>query len=388
MKIANFSLLEKKAFDLQFRICNLQFAMLFLAFAMLFLAKVGIMPTNQYRYVIELFREDDTPVGQATVTVDWGPAEEWAKFQAMRSGLLASDEAGRVSSIEPVWMSKAGEPYIESFRVNVVTRSGKVATDFGTGYFKSLVTQASTHFVENGRLQTGDRVRYLAAAFRQQERRHNGSRFQFTTEEVAPSMTMKNSSLADSLRHAMPQGAICAGDIPVFVPQRVLDEAAAASTEAGARETGGILIGHLHRDATVPELFVEVSAQIHARHTEADLTKLTFTAETWTEVQAAIDLRRKREIMLGWWHSHPVREWCKECAPERQQVCKMAGDFFSAHDQALHRTVFPRAYSFALVANVTTFGLNFSAFGWRDGLLEPRGFHVTEAETRAAIVHE
>jgi proteasome lid subunit RPN8/RPN11 len=347
------------------------------------------MSTNEYRYVLELYREDDTPLGQASVTIDWGPAEEWAKFQAMRRGLIAPDKPAHVSSIEPIWMLNAGEPYIDGFRVNVATQGGNAPTDFGTRYFKSLVTQASSHFVDSGKLQSGDRIRFLAAAFRQQQEKQSGSRFQFTTEEVAPLLKVRNSPLADSLRCAKAHGAVSGSDIPAFVPQRVLDEAAAASGEAGAKETGGILIGHLHCDAMIPETFVEVTAQIHARHTEADSTKLTFTAETWTEVQAAIDLRRKGEIMLGWWHSHPVREWCKDCATERQQVCKMASDFFSAHDQALHRTVFPRAYSIALVANVTNFGLSFSGFGWREGLLEPRGFHITEARganIEAAIV--
>jgi proteasome lid subunit RPN8/RPN11 len=347
------------------------------------------MPTNGYQYVIELFREDDTPLGQASVNVDWGPAEEWAKFQALRRGMLASGEAGRVSSIEPLWLPKAGEPYLEGFRVNVVTRAGELATDFATGYFKRLASQASSHFIENGRLQTGDRIRYLAAAFRQRSEQSNGgSKFQFITEEVAPSIAIKDSLFDESVTKSIPHGTSCANDVPVFVPQRVLDEAATLSRDAGAKETGGILIGHLNRDAAVPQVFVKVTAQIHARHTEADLTKLTFTAETWTEVQAAIDLRRKDEIMLGWWHSHPVREWCKECAPERQQVCKMAADFFSTHDQALHRTVFPSAYSIALVANVTSGDLTFSAFGWREGVLEPRGFHVSGARSSFVNVEE
>ena len=79
--------------------------------------------------------------------------------------------------------------------------------------------------------------------------------------------------------------------------------------------------------------------------------------------------------MLGWWHSHPVREWCKDCTRERQQTCALAAGFLSAHDRALHRHVFPRAYSLALVVNdVACGGPTFSLFGWRDGLLEPRGF--------------
>jgi proteasome lid subunit RPN8/RPN11 len=337
------------------------------------------MSTNAYQYVIELFREDDSRLGQASVTVDWGPAEEWARFQAMRKGLIGPDETGRISSIEPLWLRQAGEPHIEGFRVNVASDANEAATDFATSYFRSLANQASSHFIEKGLLQSGDQFRYLVAAFRQQSDSQNSSRFQFTTEEIAPSIPISDSSLAEAVAVAVPRGSICAGDVPAFVPQRVLDEAACLTRKSNAKETGGILIGHLRRDTSVPEMFVEVTAQIHARHTEADLTKLTFTAETWTEVQAAIDLRRKGEIMLGWWHSHPVRQWCKDCAPQRQQVCRMASDFFSAHDHALHRTVFPRAYSIALVANdVTTGDVTFSAFGWREGLLESRGFHLVE----------
>jgi proteasome lid subunit RPN8/RPN11 len=342
------------------------------------------MLANKYRYVIELFREDDSPVGQASVKVDWGPAEEWAKFQTLRRSLSGCDETGRVSSIEPIWLRDIGEPYLEGFRVNITGGDGEVSTDFSTSYFKSLAALAASQFIEKGRLETGARFRYLAAAFRQQENESKSSRLQFTTEEVTRPIAIKDSSLSESVARSVPQGTICAGGVMVFVPQRVLDEAAKLSREAGAKETGGILIGHLHRDSTVPDIFLEVAAQIHARHTEADLTRLTFTAETWTEVQAAIDLRRKNEIMLGWWHSHPVREWCKDCAPERQQVCKMANDFFSAHDHALHRTVFPSAYSVALVANDLPSGeVTFSAFGWRDGLIEPRGFHVTTDSLRA-----
>ncbi|MEK6324274.1 MAG: Mov34/MPN/PAD-1 family protein [Acidobacteriota bacterium] len=343
------------------------------------------MSTNEYRYVIELFREDDSPLGQASVKIDWGPAEEWARFEALRRGPLGSNETGRVRSIEPLWLRGVGEPYLEGFRVNVIAREGEVATDFSSSYFKGLASQASSHFIEKGRLETGERFRYLAAAFREQTVQPNGSRFQFTTEEVARPVAIKASSLAEAVAEAVPHGTICAGDVSVFVPQCVLDEAATLSREAGAKETGGILIGHLHRDATVPDVFVEVTAQIHARHTEADLTKLTFTAQTWTEVQGAIDLRRRGEIMLGWWHSHPVREWCKDCSAERQQVCKMAGDFFSAHDHALHRTVFPGGYSIALVANDLPSGeVTFSAFGWRDALIESRGFHVIADPLRAA----
>src|SRR6185295_9088262 len=64
----------------QFAISNLQFS-IFNAFATPLEERSIDMSANGYQYVIALFREDDSPLGQASVKVDWGPAEEWAKFQ-------------------------------------------------------------------------------------------------------------------------------------------------------------------------------------------------------------------------------------------------------------------------------------------------------------------
>jgi len=336
------------------------------------------MSASGYRYVIELFREDGSPLGQASVNVDWGPAEECARFEALRRGQLTEGDPGRVSSIEPLWLEDT-EPRVEGFRINFETRDGQCVTDFSTRYFKALATQASAHFVERGKLQPGDKIRFLVSAFQQQEEAAL-SGLQLSTEEIAPAIPIRIRSLQEFLERAERRGQNDGYDIPVFMPTQVLEEAAALTRQIEAKETGGILIGHLHRDHKSGDLFAEITAQIHARHTESELTRLTFTAQTWTEVRMALELRKRDEIMLGWWHSHPVREWCKSCAPERQRVCAMAGDFFSAHDQAMHRTIFPRAYSVALVVNdVQADDVTFSAFGWRNGLIETRGFAVTRA---------
>jgi hypothetical protein len=147
------------------------------------------------------------------------------------------------------------------------------------------------------------------------------------------------------------------------------------------RETGGILIGMLWRDAAAGEIFAEVTAQIPALHTTGTEVKLTFTPETWAAADAALRLRGRGECYLGYWHSHPVREWCKarECTPEKQKSCALAKDFFSTDDEAVMRAAFPRAYSLAIVANDTAFtDLSFSMFGNREGLMQPRGFFVLE----------
>jgi len=43
----------------------------------------------------------------------------------------------------------------------------------------------------------------------------------------------------------------------------------------------------------------------------------------------------------------------------------------------LHRTVFPKAFHVALLANNADAGLEFSLFGWRRGMVQHRGFHIT-----------
>jgi hypothetical protein len=343
------------------------------------------MLNNDYQYALVLFSEDQKPIGQASVKVDWEPARECAEFEAIRKGHVASGHHCDWSVV-PIWQADVGEPYIEGFRIAGTNGAGELAIDFGTAYFKALAVQASSHFVEKGVLKEGDRFSYAATAFPVARQEQREPRIQFTTEEVTPPLAIAEASLARFTRGTSLHGHLLAEDMPVFVPRLVLEEAAELSLQAGGIETGGILIGHLHRDSSVPEVFAEVTAQVPARHTEADATKLTFTADTWTDVRAAIELRRKGELMLGWWHSHPVREWCKNCEPEKQRVCRMASDFFSAHDHALHRTVFPRAYSVALVVNNVGFGEpTFSMFGWRRGLLESRGFQIRESEANEAI---
>jgi proteasome lid subunit RPN8/RPN11 len=165
----------------------------------------------------------------------------------------------------------------------------------------------------------------------------------------------------------------------VFLPRRVLDEAVASARRAGDVETGGVLVGRLRRDgaSAPPGLFVEITAQVPAPHTRAESTRLTFTAETWAAVQAAITLRRRGEVMLGWWHSHPDFCRLRHCPEERRAACPGAAPFFSPEDVHLHATCFPSAYQVALlVSDSTPDGMTWSLFGWAQGMVTARGFHV------------
>src|SRR5437016_5744148 len=106
-----------------------------------------------------------------------------------------------------------------------------------------------------------------------------------TVESVAGALTVRESVLGEFEQVSALQGEADPEVLPAFVPQHVLDEAVDLTRKAIQVETGGILIGHLHWDPRVPEVFAVVTAQIPATNAIAELTKLTFTPETWTAVR-------------------------------------------------------------------------------------------------------
>lgn len=340
------------------------------------------MIIDEYRYGLVLFRRNGSALGSAHVTVDWDPAAEWTSFYHARRGEAPFCGEG-TASIQPLWDRSEGEPYIRGFRV-VCERGGQkaVASDFPSNYFNEVAAQAAQELVKRGKLEKGEQYLFQAVAYPKNgaARKADGG-LQLNVVEERPAVALAQTSFEEFRRRASPAGVVDADDMPVFLPQHVLDEAAALTRAAEGRETGGILIGRLHRDPSLPEIFAEISAQIPAEHTQGTVAKLTFTAETWSAANAVIRLRRQSEIFVGYWHSHPVREWCraKECTPEEQKTCPLARDFFSEEDRAVMRAAFPRGYSLGLVVNDTSFAdLTFSLFGWREGKIHPRGFYLME----------
>lgn len=328
---------------------------------------------NGYRYVLEFLREDGNQAGDAPITVDWDPAIEATWFLGLRRNRLGTGDGTRGTVIEPIWHEQTDRPFVSGFRVTMRRPSGEVfSEDFSTTYFKDLAQTASVRLVEQARLTAGENFTYRTAAYPVIEEAATKKR-RFKIEEEPPPLRVGTTRLADlTPTTAEP---VHADDIPVVIPRRVLDETVELSQQAGALETGGILVGHLHRDPVADDMFVEVTAQLPARHVQADAQSLTFTAETWTDAQGVLDLRHRQELFVGWWHSHPVHEWCKNCPPDNQRLCRLGRDFLSTHDRQLHRIVFPRAYSIALVVNDTRYqGVTHSLFTWRCGRLESRTF--------------
>jgi hypothetical protein len=332
-----------------------------------------------YRWVASFYRDDGTAVGEAPLAVDWEPASEWARWSGVRARGHADAFVPATETLAPRWHPEVGEPYLAGARLVIELADGeRVASDLSTGYFAAAVRAATARLVERGELAEGETCRFLIAAY-PQPAAEIASPPLFALRERMPELALRSAALAPFERASSLVDASEADDAPVFLPRAALAEADELALAAGARETGGVLIGHLSLDPSCGELFAEVTAQIPARAAKGELTKLTFDPATWTDVQAALRLRKHGEIMLGWWHSHPVREWCRDCAPEKRAGCRLAAGFLSAHDRALHRTVFPRAFNLALVVNVIEGDRpTHSLFGWRCGVIVQRGYRVLE----------
>ena len=335
---------------------------------------------GDYAYTLEMYRQDGTRLGQAPAHVDWAPASDACLFEAIRKGLHPPLLPSGGPRILPVWSETLGEPYLRGVRVTLARPDGQEAhtMTFPTDYFAGEARRASEGFVREGSLKPGDRFLYLMTAYPCAPLPRKPTRSAIRVKEKAVDLALTGGSLREMEARSSPSGPEPAGDMPVFVHQSVLDAAGARTREAGSHETGGILIGHLRRDTQSPELMAEVTAEVKAEHCTSDLLRITFTAETWTAARAAIEIRDRGERMLGWWHSHSfLKATCQKCPRLKDKSCEHTAVFMSEEDCALHRAVFHRAYSLALVVGDTPCkGLRHGLFGWRMGAIQERGYRV------------
>ncbi|MBW2270515.1 MAG: hypothetical protein JRH16_18270 [Deltaproteobacteria bacterium] len=333
---------------------------------------------GSHHFVIEYYTLEGRRLGPVPVEPDFQPAREWAWLEGVRRGLLEPVTIPAAGAIEPVWSPEHGSPYCDAIRV-VASDEGQVSSLISKTYFRDLANEHATVWVERKELQPGERFHYRLCAYPlAAERLRPGDAPEIQIEGIAEPIRLTPSDLESFLARSEAFGVQHADDAPVFIPQEVLDQACTLAAEAGALETGGVLVGRLHRDADKPEVFIEVTAQIPAQHAEASGASFGFTPETWAAANAAIELRGGGdESICGWFHSHP--KWCRNCPPERQRDCALARSFFSPDDIHLHRTCFGRAHQIALlISDLPEAGPTPALFGWREGTVVPRGFHAVQ----------
>lgn len=341
---------------------------------------------DAHRYVAEASDREGRRLGELLLMPDFVPSAEWSHLQGVRRGALPAFAHYGPGVIEPVFDEVLGRPFVVGIRVRFDAQdSSYEAPTIPWQYFQPCVEESAARLVREGALQAGEVFDYRICAFPvAMDNPTSTVPIALADEETPALLRLEPSDLASKLAgaHHVCQGAWNDADYPVFVQPELLAEATDMAHAAGERETGGILVGHLYRDTTSPEIHAEITAQIPASLADAGHAYLGFTPQTWSAVSDALALRGRHEIYFGWWHYHPF--FCRRCDPARRRLCVLSRPFFSRDDRELHRVVFDTAFSVALLlSDIGEASLCYNWFGWRQGSIAARGCYLLDSDRRS-----
>jgi proteasome lid subunit RPN8/RPN11 len=343
-------------------------------------------PPAVYHYRLEFFDAERRPVRELALTpADFARAVESAFFDGLRHGAYTAYDPplGR-ERLEPRFADPdAGSPRVRGFDVALPTRDGgthRVA--FDRTFFASRAIHLGAELVRAGTLPKGGRLLYQLAAYLDpaEEKPRRGLRIALDAASVDVPLrpgSRRDFGIAEAWDNPGPD------DFPVLIPRRVLEEAVEEARQAPEREVGGVLLGHLRRDAHNGEVFLQVTCQVPAERTEATTTSVTFTEATWARVREVQELRGEGEIFAGWVHSHPFR-FCAECPVPAPAECVDKVLFYSSDDEFLMELTFARPFMVGLLTAVESklervLGhAPVRLYGWRHGEVRPRGFEVID----------
>jgi proteasome lid subunit RPN8/RPN11 len=143
------------------------------------------------------------------------------------------------------------------------------------------------------------------------------------------------------------------------IPQSVLNEIHRHGKSVTGVEICGVLVGDVYRDASGPFLYVESS--VRGNYASGKTTAVTFTAETWADIQAVMEERHPDKKILGWYHTHPG-----------------FGIFLSEMDLFIHENFFNLPWQVAVVFDPVR--NQEGMFVWRGGRTEFVEFEVEPDE--------
>lgn len=338
-----------------------------------------------YEYQLEFLHEDGQRVQeQALRPADFSRAVEATFFDGLCRGFFSRyyPPLGQ-ARIEPRFAETDRSPLAVGFTVMLPRPDGgdhRLA--FGTTYFRSLANRVAAERIRTLHLPTDTRLRYRLAACLNDVAPPSHGAENITVEPASIAIPISCGSCG-GLGRTEPWDSPRPEDLPVFVPRRVLEETVEEARRASEREVGGVLLGHLRREEDSGKLFLEITCQVPAEHTEATGTSVTFTPATWARVRDVVELRGEGEIIAGWVHSHPFR-FCPECPLPTPADCLAKVVFYSADDEFLMEQIFARPFMVGLLTAVEprleqALGhLPVRLYGWRQGEIHPRGFEVIE----------
>ncbi|MBN2329698.1 MAG: hypothetical protein JXR73_21330 [Candidatus Omnitrophica bacterium] len=335
------------------------------------------MIENHYDYCVEIHSKEDGLIAKCRMNIDWAPAVEDALWRGICLGVLDAFHPDGDIAIEPSFDPELQAPYIAGFSIRLPIANHPFSVEFNSQYFwMQLYPLTSLLHQQN---QSGDKNAYYYQFFAMKKSSfvETETKSSIKIKALEPAFSMISIDL-QSYREKSESVDNPQKEFPVFIRRTVLDECIEQSKEAGSLEIGGVLLGSVGKDKD--ETFLEITHQIPVQ-SPGTLNKLEFKPETWEYMRWKVQQRGVQGDWIGWWHTHSyLKDVCHKCEKYKTNSCHAGSLFFSTDDYAVQRTVFPRAYSVALVIGESPCaGLQYGLWGWRKGLMERRGFYVLDS---------
>lgn len=165
--------------------------------------------------------------------------------------------------------------------------------------------------------------------------------------------------------------AACIGNVenfakPVYIHENALRGIEEHAASSPGKEVGGVLLGDIYCSKGVQ--YVQVDDWLCAKGADERRAALTFTHETWNQINAEKELKRPDLRIVGWYHTHPG-----------------LGVFLSDKDQFIHKNFFREDSLVAMVVDPAA--SNRAFFYWSgDRMVKAPGFYVFGDASRSADI--
>lgn len=93
-------------------------------------------------------------------------------------------------------------------------------------------------------------------------------------------------------------------ELLIFIDEACLNGVNEHLSSDKNNELGGVLTGY-NCESVSGEKFVYIKNFIKAEYINSSLSRLTFTPETWQQINNELESKYPEEIIIGWYHSHP-----------------------------------------------------------------------------------
>lgn len=158
--------------------------------------------------------------------------------------------------------------------------------------------------------------------------------------------------------------------VEIVVTEEVLLATAHHVAQDTSKESGGFLLGNRYVCPNTNRQYIVIDQLMKADYTEGTQVSLTFTTDSWAQLNNRLEGKYLGKNLVGWYHSHPGM-----------------GIFLSNYDLDIHKNRFSNDFQVALVLDPIKHEGGF--FAWIDGNVNPREkvdfYELLEGDSRETV---